>query len=186
MKPVLFAALTLLILNSGFASATPADAELVDGVAPDGSRYYQDSLVIHAPAHRLWSAFTDTTVYRSWTVPVAAVDFRLGGMIEASYDPAGHLGDPQNIKNAVIAYVPDRLLVFRNVQAPARLPGGEVYGQTIKTIEFRALDAPTTEVTLSGVGFAKGAASDRLYAFFSTGDKGVLTALRSAFETKQP
>jgi len=164
-------------------SAAPPQIHQVKGVAADGTRYYEDSIVIDAPAHRLWIAFTDTEAYRKWATPVAAVDFRIGGVIEAAYDPKGHLGDPQNIKNAFVAYVPDRLLVFRNVQAPEGLPGRDAYPKTIKTVEFEALGASQTRVTVSGVGFGAGADFDQLYAFFSRGDAGMLATLKAAMET---
>ena len=164
----------LLLMMTGAALAAP--------VAGDGTRYYEDSIEIAAPAAKLWDAFTVTDVYRKWAAPVSVVDFRLGGVIEASYDPKGHLGDPDNIKNMIVGYVPGRSITFRNVQAPKLLPGGEVYGQTIKTLEFAPLDAGHTRVTVSGVGFAQGAAFDKLYAFFSDGDAQMLKLLKTAME----
>jgi uncharacterized protein YndB with AHSA1/START domain len=165
------------------ASAAPPQVHQVKGMAADGTRYYEDSIIIDAPAHGLWTAFTDADAYRKWASPVAAVDFRIGGVIEASYDPKGHLGDPQNIKNAFVAYIPDRLLVFRNVQAPEGLPGRDAYPKTIKTLEFEALGPSQTRVTVSGIGFGAGADFDQLFGFFSRGDAGMLATLKAAMET---
>ncbi len=173
-------------LLAGSAFAAPPSVHQVKGQAADGTRYYEDSIVIDAPAHALWLAFTDTGAYRKWASPVAAVDFRIGGAIEASYDPKGHLGDPQNIKNAFVAYIPDRLLVFRNVQAPDGLPGKDAYPKTIKTVEFEALGPSQTKVTVSGVGFGAGADFDQLYGFFSRGDAGMLATLKTAMENPPP
>ena len=172
-----------LVASAGLARAE--QVQTVEGRAADGARYYEDSLVIHAPAATLWTAFTDTAAFKRWSAPVSAVDFRLGGDLEASYDPKGHLGDPQNIKQAFIAYLPERLLVFRNVQAPAGLPGGEVYGKTVKVVQFEPLGPDTTRVTVSGVGFADGPAFDQLYRFFVAGDGQLLKSLSSAFEAKR-
>jgi len=178
------AAFTLAaLIAAGPVLAAPPQVRQVKGVAGDGTRYYEDSIVIDAPAHGLWTAFTDTGAYRKWATPVAAVDFRIGGVIEASYDPKGHLGDPQNIKNAFVAYIPDRLLVFRNVQAPDGLPGRNAYPKTIKTLEFEALGPTQTRVTVSGVGFGAGDDFDQLYAFFSRGDAGMLATLKAVMET---
>jgi uncharacterized protein YndB with AHSA1/START domain len=178
-----FAALIAAIFISGPAMAVPPQVRQVKGVAADGARYYEDSIVIDAPAHVLWTAFTDTDAYRKWASPVSAVDFRIGGAIEASYDPKGRLGDPQNIKNAFVAYVPDRLLVFSNVQAPDGLPGRDAYPKTLKTLEFEALGPNQTRVTVSGIGFGAGPDFDQLYAFFSRGDAGMLAMLKAAMET---
>jgi len=171
-----------------FAAAACAESpapgvERIKGVAADGTRYYENSLVIEAPAARLWTAFTDADAYRQWSgVPVAAIDFRLGGTVEASYLPGGRIGDPQNIRNAFIAYIPGRLLVFRNVQAPDGLPGKAEYPRTVKTIEFTPLGPGRTRVTVSGMGFAAGEGFDRLYAFFAAGDGEMLVTLKTAME----
>jgi len=173
------------LMSSLLVVATPAvghEYEQSSGTAPDGTRFYQDSLVIRAPAKALWNGFTETSAYRNWAAPVSSVDFRIGGTIEASYDPKGHLGDPDNIKNEFIAYIPGRLLVFRNVQAPGQLPGREAYGHTVKTVEFTPVDSTHTRVTVSGVGFGKGTSYDQLYAFFSEGDGEMLTTLKRAME----
>lgn len=180
----------LAVTALGFASSaigeTPAKPafEQVVGTAADGARYYEDSIVIKASVAKLWAAFTDQAAYRAWSgVPVAAIDFRLGGAIEANYNPAGKLGDPQNIRNMFIAYVPNRLLVFRNVQAPDGLPGKAAYGNTAKTIEFQVRGPNETRVTVSGMGFAPGEDYDKLYRFFSRGDGEMLVALKAAMET---
>ncbi|MDB5707923.1 MAG: hypothetical protein JWN66_5039 [Sphingomonas bacterium] len=175
-----------LALSAAPAAAMPDPPkpafDQVKGTAADGARYYENSVVIEAPASKLWAAFTDINVYRLWAVPVSAIDFRLGGAIEASYDPKGHLGDPQNIRNEFIAYIPDRLLVFRNVQAPDGLPGKDDYGKTVKTLEFESLGPNRTRVTVSGMGFAPGEGFDKLYAFFSQGDGQMLLSLKNAME----
>ena len=160
---------------------TAAPVEMVQGHAADGTRYYEDSLAIAAPAATLFRAFSDPAEFRKWASPVSAVDFRLGGILEASYDPAGHIGDADNIRQAIVAYVPDRLIVFRNVQAPSGLPGRAAYPQTVKVLEFADRGDGTTRVTISGIGFGTGADFDRLYAFFQPGDGAVLKALDAAY-----
>lgn len=185
MKPIRLAcaiAVATLAMAATPSLAAPAEkVQTVEGKAADGTRFYEDSLVIAAPVAKLWAAFTDQAEFRRWSAPVSAVDFRLGGAIEASYDPKGRIGDPDNIKNAFIAYVPERLLVFRNVQAPAGLPGREAYGRTVKVVEFAALGPDSTKVTVSGVGFGTGEDFDKLYGFFVGGDARLLEALRGAY-----
>ena len=184
MKGLLIAAAALGCATAATAQ-TPAQPPFgqVRGTAADGARFYEDSIVIKAPVKKLWAAFTDQDSYRTWSgVPVAAIDFRLGGVIEANYNPNGHLGDPQDIQNMFIAYVPERLLVFRNVQAPDGLPGKAEYAKTAKTIEFQALGPNETRVTVSGMGFGAGEGFDRLYRFFAQGDGEMLVALKRGME----
>ncbi len=72
--------------------------------------------------------------------------------------------------------------MFRNVQAPAALPGRELYPSTVKIVEFEPLGAHSTRVTVSGVGFGDGPGFDRLYRFFLAGDGEQLKVLRAAYE----
>ncbi|HWI86278.1 MAG TPA: SRPBCC domain-containing protein [Sphingomonas sp.] len=169
-------------VSLGFASpASAASPQTREGRAVDGTRYYEDSLVIAAPASRLWRAFADSTELRRWAAPVSAVDFRLGGVLESAYDPKGHIGDEDNIRQSIVAYVPDRLIVFRNLHAPRGLPGRDAYPQTVKIVEFASQTDGTTLVTISGVGFGPGKDFDQLYAFFIGGDRAVLQALDAAY-----
>jgi hypothetical protein len=111
---------------------------------------------------------------------------RVGGHIEASYDPKGHIGDPQNVRHQILAYVPLRLVVFRNVQAPSRLPGGSVYGQTRIVVGYEDLGGGDTRVTVSGVGYGQGPEFDRLYGFFHEDNAEMLASMKAAFEGKAP
>ena len=83
------AAAVLLIAPAAGAETTTAAPP-----APAGERLLQTSIVIDAPVSRLWKAFTDPAEYRRWAGGVAAVDLRVGGSFEASYDPNGRIGDP--------------------------------------------------------------------------------------------
>jgi uncharacterized protein YndB with AHSA1/START domain len=190
---------TLDELRKRFASEAPAplplvpDAPRMQGhpavqdssrVLDDGSRMLQHSIVIHAPATTLWKAFTDIDTYKAWATPVADIDMRVGGHLEAAYDPKGHIGDPDNIRHDILAYAPGRMIVFRNVQAPAGLPGGAVYGQTRIVVSYADAGGGDTRVTVSGVGYGDGPEFDRLYGFFHEGNAGMLESLKTAFEAK--
>src|SRR3954471_25044875 len=74
-------------------------------VEPGGDRALQLSIDIPAPQQAVFDAFTTTDGFRSWAAPVAHVDLRVGGVIEASYDAHAKLGDRDNIRNQILAYV---------------------------------------------------------------------------------
>src|SRR5215472_5088211 len=86
-------------------------------VETSGDKALQLSVEVPASAHDVFDAFATSEGFRSWAVPVANVELKIGGSIEGSYDASAQLGNPGNIKNQIVAYVPDRLLVIRNVQA---------------------------------------------------------------------
>jgi len=148
---------------------------------PDGDRSLQLSIDVPAPAHDVFAAFTTTEGFSSWAVPVAKIDFRVGGMIEASYDSHAKLGDPDNIKNAIVAYIPDRLLIIRNMQAPAGFVDSALFQKTVTMIEFTPVDAKTTHVTLTNAGYGPGAGFATVYSHFEWGNSDTLHELRTRF-----
>ena len=60
-------------------------------------------------------------------MPFASVDFRLGGTVETNYAATAHVGQADNIKNQVVAFIPGRMLALRNVQAPPSFPYPEEF-----------------------------------------------------------
>jgi uncharacterized protein YndB with AHSA1/START domain len=157
------------VSNSGFTEAS-------------GDRAMQLSIEVPASAHEVFQAFTTSEGFSSWAVPVAHVDFRIGGYIEASYDPAAKPGDPNNIRNRILAYVPDRVLVIKNEQAPKGFADPELFQRTSTVIEFAALSPTSTRVTLTNAGYGKGEGFDTLYQHFEWGNAYTLAELRSRFE----
>src|ERR1700722_16997361 len=124
---VLAAAFSLL---AAAAHADPAKSpDVVDSsyVTDDGARNLQQSVVIEAPVAVLWRAFVDPKQFERWNSPVAAIDLRVGGTLEASYDPTHKIGDPDNIKHRIVTFIPNQLLVFQNFQAPHELPHADLF-----------------------------------------------------------
>ena len=180
-----FAATAALALAAALAAnAQPARApDIVDSsfVTADGARTLQESIDIDAPVAVLWKAFTDVTEYRRWNSPVAAIDLRVGGSLEASYDPAKALGDPDNIKHRIITFLPGRLIVFQNIQAPHGLTGAEAFQKTVTVLEYQPLGPARTRVTISSTGWGNDPASDRLYGFFKSGNAELLRKMKSVY-----
>lgn len=148
---------------------------------PSGQRAIQLSALIPAAPHAVFEAFATGEGFRSWAVKMAEIDLRVGGMIEASYDAAARPGDPDNIKNQILAYVPDRLLVIRNVQAPRSLPGREAFARTVTIIELQPA-AGGTRVVATNAGYGTDAESEAAYRHFEWGNAYTLAALRKHFE----
>ncbi len=61
-------------------------------VTADGQRDLHQSVVIDAPE------------FAKWNAPVSAVDLRVGGSLEATYDVTHKIGDPDNIMHRIIAF----------------------------------------------------------------------------------
>jgi uncharacterized protein YndB with AHSA1/START domain len=151
-------------------------------VEPGGDRAIQLSVEVPAPRQAVFDAFATSDGFSSWAVPVAHVDLRVGGVIEASYDSKSTIGNPANIKNQIVAYVPERLLVIRNLQAPPGFADPELFRRTVTIIEFTPIDAAHTRVTLTNAGYGPGDGFKELYEHFEWGDAYTLAELRSRFE----
>jgi uncharacterized protein YndB with AHSA1/START domain len=182
---MLSAAIGFAMLCVGSASTCAADFPHVRDASfteANGSRTLKLSIDIDAPASAIWKLLSSSEGWKSWAVPVAWVDFKIDGMIETSYSAAVVRGQPGNIKNAIVAYVPERLLVIRNVQAPANFENAEEFGKTITVIEIQEIASGRSRVELDGVGFLTTPAFDSLLKKFKYGDSWTLEHLKLAAE----
>ena len=180
--------MTLLAVGASLAATSaPAAAaypDVVDTsfVMADGARTLQESIEIHAPVAVLWKGYVDAEQYKRWNSPVAAIDLRVGGSLEASYDAAHKIGDPGNIRHRIITYLPERLIVFQNVQTPPGFPHPELFQKTVTILEYQALAPDRTRVTLSSTGWGTDPASAEIYTFFQGGNAELLEKMKSVFE----
>lgn len=86
-----------------------------------------------------------------------------------------------DLKQEFVGYVPERLIVFRNVQAPP-LPGAALYPRLSIVVELRPAGEGRTEVVLSQAGYGSGADFDALYSFFQSHNPDFLTDLKAYVE----
>ena len=68
---------------------------------------------VRAPLKAVWDAYTTREGWESWAVPLADIDFRVGGYIKSNYDPEGRIGDSNTIVIHIINYVPERLITLQ-------------------------------------------------------------------------
>jgi uncharacterized protein YndB with AHSA1/START domain len=148
-------------------------------VLPGGERVLQLSAEVEAPVARVWAALATEEGFRAWAVPLAKIDLRVGGSIESSYDAKVPLGSGKTIRNEIVALVPERLLVIRNVQAPPGVPFDVGIFQAMQTaMWFEPLDAGRTRITLVNGRFLEGVAYDGVYRYFQAGNAYTLGELR--------
>jgi hypothetical protein len=167
--------------------APSADGQVVDSsyVAPDGARVLQQSIVIPTTLDTAWRLFTTSDGWKTLGVGFAQVDFKLGGEIETSYDPKAKAGDDGNIKSRVLAYLPLRMFAIQATKAPPGFPEPQLLPHLFSVFRFDELDKGRVRVTVSGVGYRKEPAYDRLYRFFETGNAWTLRRLRQHFLEKR-
>ena len=78
--------------------------------------------IIDAPIQRVWAAFTTADGLKSWMVPHAQIDLRVGGKMLTNYNPAGAIGDPETIENTILSFEPLRMLSIKATKAPESFP----------------------------------------------------------------
>ena len=179
-----FAVMLLAIGLSTQAVAAPAAIQVRDTSfrEADGRRVQQLSVVVGAPVDAVWKAFTTDDGFARWAVPVAHITLGNGGMMETSYRLSAKIGDPDNIKNRIDAYLPEKLLVIHNEHVPKGAPFDPALIGNLRTIiTFEAIDATHTRVTEAQVGYGDNAGYDSMYDHFRAGNAEELAALAQSF-----
>lgn len=166
-----------------FVSAALAAQEVENSTytAPDGTRVLRHTSEVPASVAEVWEALTTTDGVRSWAVPVAEVDFRLGGIWESSYRLDGRIGDERNIRNRFISYLPLKMVSIQAVQAPPGFPHADLLPELFTVIELEKLATDRTRVTISMVGYRAGDGFDVLFRHFDSGNAWTLEQLRKRF-----
>jgi uncharacterized protein YndB with AHSA1/START domain len=180
----LLASLWALALAPAWAQAPVGPVVDSSYRLPDGERVMELSVDVPAPLDEVWRAFTTAEGFASWAVKVARVDLRVGGEYETSYNAAAQIGAPGNIRSAIVALVPHRLVVIRNVQAPPVTAFDVPTFQMLQTaVHFVPAGERITRVTLQNPGYRDGEKFDGVYKHFLMGNRWTLEKLREHFET---
>lgn len=174
------------LVAAGLACAAHAlaAAAVVDGsrTEADGTRTLSMSIEVPAAAPDVWAALTTSDGWRSWAAPVAHVDFRLGGIIETSYSPDAVAGAPGNIRNEILAFIPQRMFAIRNVQAPPRTAFDVPTFQSLHTVILVEPVAPAlTRVSFIQPGYRTGEPWDTVFKHFAWGNAWTLEQLKTRF-----
>jgi hypothetical protein len=77
--------------------------------------------------------------------------------------------------------VPEVLIVFRTVKAPAGFPDFDTYSKVTSVLQVEPAGEGRTKVRLTGAGYAGTEAGRRLLAFFEKGNSASLDWLRIRF-----
>lgn len=177
----------LLLLTIVLCSAMPALAgQVVDSSykASDGTRVLRHEVVVPASIAEVYVALTTAEGWRTWAAPFAVMTpaFGAGAILETSYNPGARPGEATNIKNRVLAYIPERMFAFQAVQAPADFKHADLLAQIFTVAELEPVSATRTRIRLSMLGYRDGEAFDELYGFFAKGNAWTMSALSERFE----
>lgn len=183
LLPLLLGAAVSLAARNPAAGQEVADKS---HTTSDGRRIARLEADIPASLSDVWGAFATDEGLRSWMAPVAAVDMKIGGIMEASYHPDAKIGDPANIKNRILSFAPETMLSLQVSQFPPNYPfDKDKAGKTWSVILFHPISDKVTRVTLLGFGFQKGDDWEKLHQFGIRANSYSLMKLHERF-TKGP
>jgi len=176
-----YLALSLLVIAAPAFAAEPVVKDTSYRGA-DGARVQQLEVVVNAPPAKVWAALTTDAGFSGWATPFAHITLANDGMIEASYSLRAKLGDPDNIRNQIVAYLPNRVLVLHNVHVPNGAPfKAEAIDKIRTVILLDDLGDGRTRVTESGVGYGEGKDFDEMYEHFRSGNAEEFASLAHYF-----
>ncbi len=154
----------------------------IDSSYPGELVLIQD-LTINAPIAKVWEAYTTKKGWESWSVPLAEIDFKIGGTIKTNYNPNGQIGDSTTIVTHIINYVPYRLITL---QAEITNNFPEFMKKEAKNfyniIYFNELSEGKTKVRSFGIGYRNNPKYLKLIKFFIPANEKTLKALISYLE----
>jgi uncharacterized protein YndB with AHSA1/START domain len=180
LGPVL--AITLGVAAPASAETVSGDVETCSRAEVQGEQTLCHVLDVPAPAGEVWELISTAEGWRTWAAPLAAIDLRSGGLLETSYAPNARIGDPGNIRNRVLAFAPERLLVIQIADAPPGFPHTELARELTTAIELEPLDATHTRVRITMMGYRDAPGFETLYAFFDRGNALTLAKLAERIE----
>lgn len=138
---------------------------------------------LSASATEVWALFASSEGLRTWMAPVAAIDARAGGMMEASYTMGARIGDAGNILNRIDAIEPGESLALAIARAPPGFPHADLAAELSTLIELETIDAVHTRVRVTMRGYRQGEGFDVLYRHFNAGNAWTLRKLEERVRT---
>ena len=172
-----------LSLVGALSAATPGTPAPAPGDAPASWENTQviTEGIISAPCSEVWRIFSTAEGFKSLGVAQAKMDFRVGGLILSSYDPKATLGDKSTIQTEIVAYEPGRLLVTRIQHPPKGFPFTNAFKHVWSVISLADLGDNRTQLRISMNGYGPDEESQKMRAFFTTGNDWVLKKLQAKY-----
>lgn len=150
----------------------------------DGSHLLVHEVLVDAPRADVWRAVSTVEGWKEWAVPVAWAP--KPDIIETSYTHDAKPGDPSTIRQQVLLRLPERLMIFRTVKAPARFPDFDTFTNVLSVFELEPAGERRTRVRLLGSPYPDTDAGRRLLGFFEKGNRISLDRLRARFAQPAP
>ena len=171
----------LILLAAAAALAPEPVVDTVRRVESPTSTQTAQQIVVPASQSDVWKAVSTSEGWRGWAAAQAWQSDDAAQVIETSYDPKGSPGAASNIKSQILLRVPERLVAFRTIKAPEGFADFDALAAVTWVIELEPTGGGTI-VRITGSGFPRTAAGERIQNFFLDHNPIALRALRDRFE----
>lgn len=174
------------LVKAADESRTTKQASAAEPMEIDTSPLVIEGIVNTTPAE-LWKVFSTAEGFKAFGVAHCELDLCVGGLIRSHYNPKGVLGDAGTIHHTILAYEPERMMAFRMSKPPSDFPFPETaWSTTWSVATLTELSDGRTHLRLTGMGYTAEAESQKMRAFFKTGNAYSMKRLQSAFDKTAP
>ena len=161
-----------VVVLAAFVLVSPA------GAAPDP---IATEAIVNAPPDAVWTAWTTPNGMQSWMVARTDIDLRIGGLWRTTYTRDGDLGGDGAIHHRILAVDPGRMIAFQTVKTPKTFPFPSAILKTWTVVYFDQVEDGRTRVTVRMLGYEDDEESQKMRAFFVSGNRATLDALVKKF-----
>lgn len=176
-----------------FLSAQQNSGQIIKRVISSIDSTYENELVliqkfdINVSLDSVWNAYTTKKGWEAAFVPLAEVDFRIGGTIKTSYNAKAMIGDSSTIVLHIINYVPKKLITLQ-AELSSHFPDfmKEDEKNLYNLVYFEAAGTSVTRVTSYGIGYRNNEKNRSLMKFFISGNEMSYMNLIKYLETGKP
>lgn len=169
-------AVLLVLLSLGIPTNAQCPACPID-TATASARVIRVEGDVHAPVSEVWRVFTTSRGAEEFFAQKANIHLAIGGPYEIQFDPNDDRSGTKGLK--ILSYAPEEMISFE-WNAPPEMP--EVRnGGTWVVVALRPLDAYTTHVTITHLGWKQGREWDIAYAHFQQGWAELMARLEKRF-----
>jgi uncharacterized protein YndB with AHSA1/START domain len=142
-------------------------------------RAIEKEIVVNAPLHAAWSAWTTSEGIQSFFAPEAVIEAKPEGKYFVHFNPYGPPGSRGADDMRVLAVQADRMISF-TWNAPPHLPEARAQ-RTVVIVRTEPVGEKQTRVKLTHVGWGDGGQWDEAYNYFDAAWPRVLASLQKRF-----
>lgn len=172
MKKILY--LLLITFSVGQISAQVGNTDRITSTVDSTASeiFLTQEFIVNTSIDEVWDAYTTKKGWESWVVPIAEIDFKVGGTIKTNYNKDGAIGDSSTIVLHIRNYVPKKMITLQAEIAthfPEFMKKDEK--DLYNIIYFEEIASSKTKVTSYGIGYKNNDKYLSLLKFFISGNE---------------